>query len=108
MSQQSKRELVEALRHRYLHGGRKEKTRILDEFVSITGLHRKAAVRVLGQGYKQQRERRGRKRRYTGAVVSALVSIWRICGCICGKRLQPFLPEMVKVLEHHQELVLDT
>ena len=107
MSQESRREYVERVRHRYLQASRSEKTRILDEFVAVTGLHRKSAVRALRKGYQRERERRGRKRTYTGAVVEALVQVWRVCGCICGKRLQPFLPEIVVVLERHGELVLD-
>jgi hypothetical protein len=107
LSQQSKRELVEAVRDRYLRAGRKEKSKILDEFVATTGFHRKHAIRVLRQGYQRGKEHRGRRRTYGGAVISALVEIWRICGCICGKRLQPFLPEMVHILERHGELTLD-
>jgi hypothetical protein len=107
MSQQSKREYVERVCHRYLQATRSEKTKILDEFVAVTGQHRKSAIRALRHGYQQGRERRGRKRKYTGASVAALVEIWRICGCICGKRLQPFLSEMVAVLEVHNELMLD-
>ena len=107
MTQKSRREYVERVRHRYLQASRLEKTRILDEFVAVTGLHRKSAVRALRKGYPRERERRGRKRTYTGAVVEALVQVWRVCGCICGKRLQPFLPEMVIVLERYGELVLD-
>ena len=108
MSQQSKRELVERLRHRYLHGSRAEKTKILDEFVAVTGSHRKAAIRTMRQGYQRGREQRGRPRIYTGAAVAALETVWRVCGCICGKRLQPFLPEVVPILEQHGELRLDT
>ena len=107
MSQKSRREYVERVRHRYLRASRSEKTRILDEFVAVTGLHRKSAIRALRQGYQRGAERRGRRRTYTGSVVAALVEIWRVCGCICGKRLQPFLPEMVAVLERHGELALD-
>jgi hypothetical protein len=107
LSQQSKRELVEAVRGRYLRAVRKEKSKILDEFVAITGFHRKHAIRVLRQGYQCRRERRGRRRIYSGTVISVLVEIWRICGCICGKRLQPFLPEMVESLQRHGELSLD-
>ncbi|MDX1612800.1 MAG: hypothetical protein R3300_00745 [Candidatus Promineifilaceae bacterium] len=84
MSQQSKRELVEALRSCYLHAGRAEKTKMLNEFVAVTGFHRKHAIRVLRQGYQRGRERRGRLRVYTGAVVNALVTIWRIAGESCG------------------------
>jgi hypothetical protein len=39
--------------------------------------------------------------------VSALVTIWRICGGICGKRLHPILADMVASLERHEELKLD-
>jgi hypothetical protein len=107
LSQRSKREVIERRRQQYLHGGRKEKTRILDELQELTGDHRKSLIRVLRQGYQQRADRRGRPRRYDGETVRQLVTIWRIYGCICGKRLQPFLAEGIKVLERHQELVLD-
>jgi hypothetical protein len=38
--------------------------------------------------------------------VVVLEQIWEICGRICSKRLQPFLPEMVKVLERIGTLIL--
>ena len=107
MSREGKREVVERLRHRYLQASRTEKGKILDEFVALSGMHRKSAIRALRQGYVRGREQRGRKRVYTGAVVSALVEVWQVCGCICGKRLQPFLVEVVPKLEQHGELQLD-
>lgn len=107
MSQHSKQELVQRLQPRYLKADRKEKTRILDEFVAVTGMHRKAAIRRLRQQNKPSKESRGRQKRYTGSVVSALVTIWRICGGICGKRLHPILADMVASLERHEELKLD-
>jgi hypothetical protein len=107
MSQHSKRELVQRLQPRYLKADRKEKTKILDEFVAVTGMHRKAAIRRLRQQNKPTKEHRGRQKTYTGSMVSALVKIWRICGCICGKRLQPILADMVVSLERHRELKLD-
>lgn len=107
MSQQSKREIVQRLQPRYLKADRQEKTKILDEFVAVTGLHRKAAIRSLRRQSISSREHRGRRKIYTGSVVAALVQIWRICGCICGKRLQPIVTDMVASLERHQELVLD-
>ena len=108
MSKKSKDELVKAIHPRYLQANKTEKGRILDEYVAATGYHRKHAIRRLRQGIPEvRRERRGRKRTYTGDVVGHLVRIWKICGHICGKRLQPFLPEMVAVLERHDELVID-
>lgn len=107
MSQHSKKELIQRLHPRYLKADRKEKTRILDEFVAITGLHRKSAIRSLRRQSKSAKEYRGRRKIYTGSVVAALVQIWRICGCICGKRLHPILADMVASLERHEELMLD-
>jgi len=107
MSKKSKDELVKRTHPRYLQASRREKSRILDEFVAATGYHRKHATRVLGKGIPtSQRERRGRRRTYTGDAVRALAEIWRICGCICGRRLRPFIPEMVTVLERHHELLI--
>jgi hypothetical protein len=39
-------------------------------------------------------------------VVQALEQIWEIYGQICSKRLQPFLPEAIRVLERCQEINL--
>ncbi|MEM3658350.1 MAG: hypothetical protein QXQ66_08060 [Candidatus Hadarchaeum sp.] len=38
------RELVESLRLRYLRASRREKIRILDEFVALTSYHRTSAI----------------------------------------------------------------
>lgn len=108
MTKNSIRELVRVIQPRYRRAGRAEKGRILDEFVANTGYHRKHAIHLLNHGRTRRRrtERRGRKPVYTGDVTRALTKIWEICGCICSKRLHPFLPEIVAVLERQEELVL--
>jgi hypothetical protein len=107
MSKRSKDELVKRIHPRYLQANKAEKGRILDEFVVNTGCHRKHAIRLLGKGIEPcRRERRGRQRTYSGESVRVLVQVWRIAGRICGKRLQPFLPELVAALERHGELTL--
>ncbi|MCD6540366.1 hypothetical protein J7K76_00825 [Candidatus Bipolaricaulota bacterium] len=61
MTQRSIEELVNTWRPRYLRASRKEKTKVLDEFVAPTGYHHKAATRVLRKGRKPKRwDRRGR------------------------------------------------
>ena len=49
MNQHRKRELVQSLQPRYLKADRKEKAKILDEFVAVTSMHRKATIRRLQQ-----------------------------------------------------------
>lgn len=108
MSQKSKRELLETIAPRYHAAGGEEKTRILDEFVTSTGYHRKYAIYLLQHPYRPEKRTRRRKARiYTPAVKYALVQVWRAVNCICGKRLVPYLPEFVAVMEHHEELQLD-
>jgi Integrase core domain. len=107
MSQRSKRELLEEIRPRYLKAKKVEKKTMLDEFVAATGYHRKYATRILKHGRpRQSGKKHGFHKVYQGEVVVALEQIWEVCGRICSKRLQPFLPEMVKVLERCGELTL--
>jgi len=110
MSLKSKNELVEAVQPRYLKANKIEKQKILDEFTSATGYHRKHAIRVLKNKVQVHNGLTGKtktyKRVYCGEVVEALEQIWEIYGYICSKRLQPFLPEAIRVLERCQEINL--
>ena len=47
VSMATRDELVAAIAARYARSGRAEKARILDEFVAVTGFHRKHAMRLL-------------------------------------------------------------
>lgn len=107
MTRTSLEEVMEAVRPRYVKAKSMEKSRILDEFVAITGYHRKSAIRLLNHGRKPRSwDKRGRPRIYTNEVKSALIHIWEICGLICSRRLHPFLPEIVEVLEREGGLRL--
>ena len=107
MSQRSKRELLEEIRPRYLKAKKTEKKVMLDEFVAASSYHRKYATRILKHGHpRQSGKKHGYHKIYQGEVVVALEQIWEVCGRICSKRLQPFIPEMVKVLERCGELTL--
>jgi len=108
MSLKSKRELLEVVRSRYLKASKFEKQKMLDEFTSATEYHRKYAIRVL-KNQKQVQNHLKRKTKtyktvYRGEVVQVLEQIWDIYGRICSKRLQPFLPEAIKVLERCKEI----
>ena len=110
MSLKSKRELLEVLRPRYQKADKVEKQKMLDEFTAATGYHRKHAIRALKNQRQVQNHLKGKtktfKTIYTGGVVTVLEQIWDIYGQICSKRLQPFLPEAIKILERCQEIEL--
>jgi len=109
MTIQSKRELLDVARGRYLKADRTSKGRILDELVANTGYHRKYAIQLLNHPPKARPPSRHRHRRskYTGAVVAALERVWRVANGICGKRLVPVLPHYVRALEKHGEMHVD-
>jgi hypothetical protein len=107
MSQRSRHELHDQVQSRYLKASKAEKQRILDEFTANTGYHWKYAIRVLKHGYKRRLHKpKGRTAIYRGEVVEVLEQIWEIYGRICSKRLHPYLPEGIKVLERCGELQL--
>ncbi len=110
MSLKSKRELLEVVRPRYRKANKREKQKMLDEFTSTTGYHRKYAIRVLKNQRRVHNRLKGKtkiyKTIYRGEVVQVLEQIWEIYGHICSKRLQPFLPEAIRVLERCQEIEL--
>jgi hypothetical protein len=96
-------EYAQALRGRYFRATKEEKGKMLDEFTLVTGLHRKAAIRMLNRHrLTEARRRRGRPATYQD-VIEPLKAVWEASDRLCSKRLQPFLPEMVKILRQHGE-----
>jgi len=108
MSFQAKRELLTQVAARYTEARGRQKSLILDEFVAATGYQRKYAIRLLRRpptvspAIKRQRDRR-----YGLPVQDALKITWAATNFICAKRLVPFLPELVPVLERHGHLHLE-
>jgi transposase InsO family protein len=108
MTRTSVWEYAAALRPAYLAGGKGERGRLLSEFCRATGYHRKAAIRLLRPPSAVVGGGRGRPAVYGPAVVAALVRLWETSDQACGKRLAPFLPELVASLERHGELVVSS
>jgi len=102
-------EYVEALRPRYRTASKAEKGKMLDEFTRVTGWHRKGAIRLLNRvSHLTASKRRGRKRKYGPDVAQTLKGVWEASDRLCSKRLQPFMPEMVRVLRLHGEQRIDS
>ena len=66
VSMATRDELIAALSRRYGEAGRIERGRIHDEFVAVTGYHRKHAMRVLRSGPAVSRHARRPGRRVYG------------------------------------------
>jgi hypothetical protein len=108
MSMTTRDDLVAAIRDRYASIDRDGKTRILDEFVAVTGQHRKHAMRLLRSDSKNQSGAVARERRlYGDAVRTALVVMREASDRVCGKRLQPLLPMLLGAMERHGHVQLD-
>ncbi len=107
VSMATRDELVNAVRERYVRGGRSEKTRILDEFVAVSGFHRKHAMRLLRNDRAPVRSvPRPDRRIYNDAVREALIVMWEASDRICGKRLKALVPILVEAMERHGHLRL--
>ena len=107
MTRGSIQEYTKAVRERYLRASKKEKGRILDEFVNVTGYHRKSAIRLLRRKRRGiPWRRRGRPRQYGSGAVEALKVAWEATDRICSRRLQPFLPELIRVLRRYGEKLM--
>ncbi len=105
MRRSSVKEYAKAVEERYRKARRKEKGRLLDEFTRVTGYHRKSAIRLFSGRSKaaspsrspmgRTGRRLGRPPEYGIEVTGALRVTWEATDRLCGKRLGPFLPELI-------------
>jgi hypothetical protein len=108
VSMATRDELITAVSRRYSDAERIERSRILDEFVAVTGYHRKHAMRVLRSGRTSSRNvLRSGRRIYGEAVREALILLWEASDRVCGKRLKALLPVLIAAMERHGRLALD-
>ena len=103
----TRKELIEGVGARYRGASTSERTKILDEFVAITGYHRKHAIRVLGSESIHDPSPPARTRLYDEAVRQALIVLWEAGDRVCGKRLKVLIPILVEAMERHGHLQLD-
>jgi hypothetical protein len=105
----TRRELIGAVATRYHAGTRTEKKDILDEFVNVTGFHRKHAIRVLAKVMTSPEtlKRPSRSPLYDEAVETALIILWEASDRMCGKRLKEAIPVLVEAMERYGHLRLD-
>jgi len=123
LNMRHKKEITAAIQTRYKKATRKQKKIILDEFVALTGYNRNYASRILrlyygryigsiGKGKtkiryvvgKDKKHKKDRKRFYDDCTKDILKKIWTMLDMPCGKRLAPFIPEIILKLEVFSEI----
>jgi hypothetical protein len=122
LTMREKKSVTRVIASRYQNSNKKEKGKILDEFVELTGYTRSYASYLLGShgkklritssvvivGDVRKKTRRDRDKIYDSRVLDALKKIWFIMDCICGKRLAPMLREVTGVLERFGEIEFES
>src|ERR1051326_41143 len=104
---QARRALLRYLAPRYQQASPAQKTLLLDAFVEWTGYSRKYAIELLNQEeHGQQAIQRHRSPHYGQAVQQALFLAWKATHYVWAKRLLPFLPALVMLLEGQGHLQL--
>lgn len=116
MSIRSRREILLFTKKRYQEASTKDKSKILDEFVSVTGYLRKYAIYLLCRKDQSDgviskitdstKNKKIKKRKYDESLKAALLTIWYAANQICSKRLVPFIPELLTTLERFGHITL--
>jgi hypothetical protein len=97
--------LTNVVRLRYQKSSKKEKGRFLSELVENTKYNRSYARFLLGslKRRKEKKKYSPRQRVYDTSVFYPLRKLWIVADGICGQRLRPFIPELIRVLEREKE-----
>jgi len=114
LSMQSRAEITTRYAKAYGKAGRKDKGRILDEVIGVTGWSRDNARRRLAAAARQPpgagrqvatRPRKQRAWKYSYDAVRVLQRVWAASGGQCGKYLAASMRIQLDGLERHGELV---
>lgn len=102
-------ELAAKLSSEYASASKARRGQLLDAFCLATGYHRKYGAAVLGgrQERRPQTSRRERCRLYGPQFRDAVALLWEASGYVCAERLQPWLVELLGLLEAHGQISVD-
>ena len=106
MTLSERRKYLRKQQKRYCTGDRKERGRLLDEMGQITGLHRKALIRLMHSDLQRKLRSKQRGRTYGSDVEDALRIIRESYDGICAERLAGNLVKMAQELQAHGEMVI--
>ena len=106
LSLELRRELLTRTAEDYASARKGIKSQIVDQLVAATGYDRKHAITLLNNPPGSVSSSRPRRARYDERVKQVLVTLWTTANRICAKRLVPFLPELIEVMERNGHLSL--
>jgi hypothetical protein len=128
LTMDERKSLVRETARRYQRAGKKQKGRILEEFLHSTGYNRKYAIHILANEGKTswtkrrdevvglrmkascrggKRHKAGRKKVYDEAVCNSVLKIWRHFDHMCSKLLKEFIKVNIDDLFRSAWLRLD-
>jgi Integrase core domain len=106
-----------ATRGRYQRASKKDKGKMLDEFIELTGYHRvyaRSVLRTVERKIVREQQRRAprsatvkSRKVYDQQVLVVLRQLWVMLDYICGKRLVGIMPEVLGRLEYFGELKVE-
>jgi hypothetical protein len=116
LNMKEKQAVTREYKPRYQKATKKEKMALLDEFLRLTGYHRKSAVRLLGakpvkqvmiyakgkavkiKPEKKRPANRKGKRLYSDDVIDCLRMVWVFFWFKCGKILAPLMRQQIQYI----------
>jgi hypothetical protein len=104
MNIDERRKYIHKMWGRYRQGKKGEKGKLLDEIEAVTGMHRKAIIRLLNGRLSRKQRSRERGKEYGVEVGDTVRVLARSLDYPCAERLQPNLVWMAQHLQRHGEL----
>ena len=98
MSMATRHEITKTYARGYARASKKDKGRMLDELVAVTGWSRANARRAITRATKRRGtarsvQRKPRARAYGYDTLKVLIEVWTLIGQPCGKYLAPIMAD---------------
>ena len=125
LSMKERNSVTKEVAERYKNASKNEKIKILNEYIAITGFHRKYAINKINSYIKKRNysfnnkkmtsikviEPKKKKRVYTKEYdepfQTSLIRIWSYFDYLCGQRLVPFIRENIEALTNEKSFKIN-